>query len=213
MRQIISTAVVAVIVGAVAGATMGAVAQSGPAATTEQVISPATVSNINAHKVDGRHAVGSGASKAKRAGKLVATSSSGYLPSNIVKPYWGAIRNKPAGFADGVDNVGYVSKVHPKVYTIGNSPIWVYANVPLNSDVEMTLIPTRTGVQLEIAIETYRRYNSTILTHWYNVKKISGGDAADFRVRTRVFNQGISAVGLANVAKKVKVGVAKNRRD
>jgi len=60
----------------------------------------------NADKVDGRHAVGWKTSKAKRAGKLVATNSSGYLPANIVKPYWGAIKNKPAGFADGVDNVG-----------------------------------------------------------------------------------------------------------
>ena len=72
----------------------------------------------NADKVDGRHAVGSGASKAKRAGKLVATNSKGYLPSNIVKPYWGAIKNKPASFADGVDNVG-VAKI--KITTVRNA--------------------------------------------------------------------------------------------
>ncbi len=52
MRQIISTAVVAVIVGALAGATMSAVAQ----APAEQAITPAA--GINAATVDGKSAVG-----------------------------------------------------------------------------------------------------------------------------------------------------------
>jgi hypothetical protein len=78
MRHILSTALVALIVGGIAGATVGAVAQT-PA-------EPAAVSAINADRVDGRHAVGAGASKAARAGKLVATDQHGYLPSNIVKP-------------------------------------------------------------------------------------------------------------------------------
>jgi hypothetical protein len=69
---------VALIVGGIAGATVGAVAQT-PA-------EPAAVSAINADRVDGRHAVGAGASKAARAGKLVATDKQGYLPSNIVRP-------------------------------------------------------------------------------------------------------------------------------
>lgn len=38
----------------------------------------------NADRVDGKHAVGAGAPKAKRAGKLVATNSKGYLPNNII---------------------------------------------------------------------------------------------------------------------------------
>jgi len=95
MRQIISTGLVALVVGALAGATVGALAQDEPATTTERAISPSAVSSINAHKVDGRHAVGSGASKTKRARKLVATNSSGYLPSNIVKPKWNLISGKP----------------------------------------------------------------------------------------------------------------------
>ena len=123
MRQVLSTALVALIVGALAGATVSAVAQSPAQSPAEPVIVPSAVSTINADKVDGRHAVGSGATKAKRARKLVATNSSGFLPSNIVKPYWakiknkpaafadgrigwGEVKNKPAGFADGVDNKG-----------------------------------------------------------------------------------------------------------
>jgi hypothetical protein len=38
----------------------------------------------NAHRVDGKHAVGAGASPARRAGKLVATNSNGRLPNNII---------------------------------------------------------------------------------------------------------------------------------
>lgn len=38
----------------------------------------------NADKVDGKHAVGAGASVTKRAGKLVATNSEGRLPDNII---------------------------------------------------------------------------------------------------------------------------------
>lgn len=39
----------------------------------------------NADKVDGRHAVGAGASIEKRVGKLVATNGSGHLPNDIIR--------------------------------------------------------------------------------------------------------------------------------
>ena len=100
MRQVISTAVIAVIVGALAGATMSAVAQ----APAEQAITPAA--GINAATVDGKSAVGYTNKKNVRRGKLVATNKVGELPSNIVRPFWGYIKNAPAGFADGVDNEG-----------------------------------------------------------------------------------------------------------
>ena len=81
---------------------------------------------LNADKVDGRHAVGFTNKRSARAGRLVATNSRGDLPSNIVRPYWGLIKNRPAiladnkiswgevankpsGFADGVDNAGVTS--------------------------------------------------------------------------------------------------------
>jgi microcystin-dependent protein len=70
------------------------VAQSGPAAA-QQAIVPA-ITSINAHKVDGRHAVSAKASRARRAGKLVATNKQGYLPANIIKPAWRLIQDKPA---------------------------------------------------------------------------------------------------------------------
>jgi hypothetical protein len=39
---------------------------------------------MNAHKVDGKHAVGARASPKQRAGKLVATDGSGSLPNGII---------------------------------------------------------------------------------------------------------------------------------
>jgi hypothetical protein len=44
----------------------------------------AAVYVANADKVDNKHAVGAGATRAARAGKLVATGSGGLLPNNII---------------------------------------------------------------------------------------------------------------------------------
>ena len=103
----------------------GMLAAIAPAATFAQdegsSIVPA-VSNINANKVDGKHAVGAKASRAKRRGKLVATNRQGYLPSNIVKPAWHLILGVPAPFADGVDNEGITGL---KLTTYTSTPLAV----------------------------------------------------------------------------------------
>jgi len=136
MRKIISTTIAAVSLVAVTA--VGAVAQSEP--TAEQAITPA---GLNADKVDGRHAVGHGASARKRAGKLVATNRRGQLPSNIVKPAWrliigkpaafrdgritwGEVQNKPGGFADGVDDEG-VTAVRIKT-VLSTTPLQLVAS-------------------------------------------------------------------------------------
>jgi len=90
---------------------IGMVIAVASAPTVAQVADPSVervfeVAGLNADSVDGQHAVRYSTKKSKRAGKLVATNAAGYLPSNIVKPRWGYVKNKPAGFADNVDNVG-----------------------------------------------------------------------------------------------------------
>jgi hypothetical protein len=58
----------------------------------------------NADKVDGKHAVGAGASAQKRAGKLVATNGKGKLPTNIVDGLIvGSGRSKANRLALGAD--------------------------------------------------------------------------------------------------------------
>jgi hypothetical protein len=116
MRQIVSTAIVAVIVGAVAGATMSAVAQEDPATTTERTITPA---GLNADKVDGKHAVRYTLNRNLRRNRLVATNRQGFLPPNIVRPGWNAIQGKPPTFADGqVDWTEVANKPADPVITI-----------------------------------------------------------------------------------------------
>lgn len=63
----------------ITAAVVSALTAGGPAIAT------AAYDAMNAHKVDGKHAVGAGASVNDRAGKLVATDRSGHLPNNIVK--------------------------------------------------------------------------------------------------------------------------------
>jgi hypothetical protein len=100
MRQILSTALVALVVAALTAVSVSAMAQSEPA--TNSTYSPAA--GLNADTVDHRHAVGFTNNKGARRNKLVATNRYGLLPSNIVKPLWGLIKGMPAGFADGVDD-------------------------------------------------------------------------------------------------------------
>jgi hypothetical protein len=95
MRQIISTAVVAVIVSVVTATAVGALAKDEPATTA------ITAAGINADKVDGRHAVSYTNIATKRANKLVATNANGYLPSNIIRPKWALIKDRPSILRDG----------------------------------------------------------------------------------------------------------------
>lgn len=57
---------------------VGTLTAGGPAAAQ------AAFDALNAHKVDGKHAVSATASVANRAGKLVATNGGGRLPNNII---------------------------------------------------------------------------------------------------------------------------------
>ena len=132
IRQLLTTALVAVVAGSLAGVTSAALAQeaeSAPEAGYE-------TAGLDADTVDGRHAIGATGNKALRAKKLVATNRYGMLPSNIIRPRWkelkgrpadfldgvigwGEVRNKPAGFADGVDDVGYITKTWTKTISAG----------------------------------------------------------------------------------------------
>jgi hypothetical protein len=60
----------------------------------------------DAHKVDGRHAVGAGASSQKRADKLVATNDKGRLPNKMIR------KVSAARDADRVDGFGSTAFVH-----------------------------------------------------------------------------------------------------
>ncbi|MDP3890156.1 hypothetical protein [Nocardioides sp.] len=67
-------------------------------------VTAAVFDAVNAHKVDGKHAVGAGASVQKRKGKLVATNSAGRLPNNIIA------KARDADKLDGIDSTGFLRK-------------------------------------------------------------------------------------------------------
>lgn len=66
------------------------------------VAAPAVAVIINADKVDGKDAVGAGATRTARAGKLVATNSRGYLPNNIL------VKAKDSNLLDGLDSTSFL---------------------------------------------------------------------------------------------------------
>ena len=56
------------------------------------------MANVNAHQVDGRHAVKYTSDLAKRKGKLMAIGATGYLPNNII------LKASDAELIDGIDS-------------------------------------------------------------------------------------------------------------
>jgi hypothetical protein len=118
MRNILSTALVALIVGTLAGATVSTLAQSEP--SKDRLVAPAAKVG-NADMVDGKHAVSYTNLPGKRANKISATNSNGELPPNIVRPMWNLIQDKPATFADGT--VSW-SEVTDKPTIPGDSVAW-----------------------------------------------------------------------------------------
>lgn len=71
---------------------------SGTAVAVGPAIAQAAYDAVNADKVDGRHAVGAGASVQQRKNKLVATSKRGRLPNNIIA------KAPNADKVDGIDS-------------------------------------------------------------------------------------------------------------
>jgi len=195
---------------------MGMVIAVASAPTLGQVAEEAIeiAAGLNADTVDGRHAVGSGASKAKRARKLVATNRKGYLPSNIVKPYWGAIKNKPAGFADGVDDIGptYTSKI---LYdsTVSDGPIAAsdtrrvaVAGMPRNADLHFSVVPREGNHTMRVENVDVWWANDGGHSYTVHVRNLSPWPA-NFKLRALIFAEGIAPAKLKRALATARVKV------
>ena len=230
MRQVLSTALVALIVGALAGVTASTFAQTPDEQT--RTVTPAAVSNINAHRVDGKHAVGFTNKPLARRNKLVATNKQGLLPGNIVKPLWGAIKNKPAaladgqiswselqgipaGFADGVDagdtTTSYIATESPNI-AVGGS-VTLLVTYPVTQDLEISVIPqgggywaaTMANPSSNLGDEIIGRVGNTIYHYLYFKNYLGTTDR--LKVRITVFNDGLVAPAAAKrlvTAKAIK---------
>jgi hypothetical protein len=67
-------------------------------AQSDTAIGPSAVANVNADRVDGRHAIKYTSDLAKRKGKLMAIGATGYLPNNII------VKASDAELIDGIDS-------------------------------------------------------------------------------------------------------------
>jgi hypothetical protein len=138
---------------------------------------------------------------------------------------WGDIVNKPAGFADGVDDVGkpgYVSATQPTTYTVGAignglpGEAYVFADVPIGTDVELTIIP-EPGKHLAMGAEYFWRgpdpggyypaLAAGMIRHEIEVLNDDYMSPVTFKVRTRVYDSGIAPAAFKKALKKVEVGV------
>ena len=218
MRQIASTAVVALVVSTLTVTTMTVLAQE------PQTVVPAAVSNINAHRVDGKHAVGAGASPADRAGKLVATNADGRLPSNILKPVWNLLQgvpadladgqvgwsevtNKPSGFADGSDNVGFFSNIQVTQTTplaAGEEESWFTFGWPAGYHLDWEAVPiTLGGSERLLLTKRLERAPDGTITYWLTVRN-DGGTATTYRLRYVAFTTGVAAaVATASAERRI----------
>ena len=214
----------AMAIGAALVATLSATPVLGQSGDDVQV----AAASGNASKVDGKSAVGFDASVATRSGKLVATSSStGLLPSNILEPLWSMLQGipaafadgqitwaevtgKPAGFADDVDNGAFVSSAGAAIFIGPGLTLYpsVY-NLNRNISVEFEIVPTSAGVFLTQDRTWVYMNADTTVNHFVQVTNQSGALGATFRVRLKLYSDGIALAALKKQAKAIKIVVKK----
>ena len=128
---------------------------------------------------------------------------------------WGDIKDKPAGFADGVDNVGatgYYSYMYgPGLDLDPDESTWFTVTAPSSVDLEADFIPT-VGGDIWVEFRTYERISATEVVHWYFISNGSATDRLIFAARIRIFDQGIAPAALKKIAKSIKVKVVKRHR-
>jgi hypothetical protein len=125
---------------------------------------------------------------------------------------WGDIANKPNGFADGSDDVGYVSTVQPDTYVASlGLLVSIKVDHPVGTDVDLTIIPAL-GTNVEVTDEWFMREPNGLLRYQLEVMNSDFLDPVTFKVRTRVYNTGIAPAAFKKALEKVRVTVTKAKR-
>jgi hypothetical protein len=148
----------------------------------------------------------------------VATNRYGQLPSNIIRPRWRELKGVPAGFKDGVDNVGYFSYWDPDTYSVGAAPISVNVATPVSFDTDVMLLPIGVGNEVIVTEETYKRTSGDYVGHWFRVERHPASPSAtvQFEIRVRVFDAILSETATPAALRKaikdqIKVTTSKRR--
>jgi hypothetical protein len=132
---------------------------------------------------------------------------------------WNAIPNKPAGFADGIDDVGsvgYFSGVQVTQSTplaIATEETWFTFGWSSSFQVLWSVVPTNTGAGQERLLLTERseRAADGTITYWLTVRN-DGNVASTYRLRYVAFNSGIAVAKKANPNWLKDVGVKRAKR-
>jgi hypothetical protein len=117
---------------------------------------------------------------------------------------WGEVKNIPAGFADGVDNGAFVSSI-VETNTFASNVSWTEYDIgPFspNADVDINVIPTTEGKVTPTPSYVWRSGSNV----FYRLRVTNTNLAAvSYKVRARVYSEGITAAALRQQLKHVKV--------
>ena len=123
---------------------------------------------------------------------------------------WDAIPNKPAGFADGVDDIGpsYTSAIQLYFGSVPGFASTVKVRYPANVDVLVSLIPDG-DCTWDFAQKGVGRTGSEVYQEW-SIKN-TAAVLCGARVRAVVFGDGIAPASLKKALKKVRVTMAEKK--
>ena len=127
--------------------------------------------------------------------------------------HWNQLQGVPPTIADGVDEGrGYVSTVLPGTYTVpAQAGSWVIVTTTTDTDIEVTLIPTQAFRTIYVREEAFElRPNGELRRHYFAWNDYTL-NSVSFRVRVRVFNQGISTAALKKAARNLEVTVSRKK--
>ena len=119
---------------------------------------------------------------------------------------WNAIQNKPAGFADGVDNIGpsYTSEIKLSITTFPGEASYMNVYYPASVDVLVSLIPVA-DCTWDFAQTGVGRFGSNVYQRW-DFKNTSAVTCS-FKARVVIFGDGITPASLKKALQKIKVTV------
>jgi hypothetical protein len=179
------------------------------AAQSDVGMDPAAVSNVNAHRVDGRHAVKMTSNVDLRAGRLMAFSGQGYLPANIVQGgvatiaalqssagavneadnpvHWNQIQGVPPTIINGTT----LSTLGPEATIAGGATGALLITYPATMNVHYEVYPvTPGGVIATTGDLVGRTADSTTIVKGITFANFSAAVPVTVRVRITAFNPG-----------------------
>jgi hypothetical protein len=128
---------------------------------------------------------------------------------------WNAIGNVPAGFKDGVDDVGpgYSSALLPTQFVIGGgaSALIAFAYGPILPravDVRLIPVPQTPGGELEVLGQAVRDNGNGTLTHTVRVANLSASSVG-FKIRAMTWSDGIAPAAFRQAVRASDGGVVR----